>query len=382
MNTSAEADKRLERISDDARDLHRRAIVVDGHCDTPFRLKRMGLGIADPDPLAQVDLRILIESGITASFFAAYVPPYYANRGSAAFADQLIDIIENEAARHPRNLMLGRDSRSIEEAKRSGRVAIMIGIEGGHAIEDSLEKLERFYERGVRYLTLTHVNTNHWADSSTDVARHGGLTPFGRDVVRTMNRLGMIVDISHVADTTFYHVLETSGVPVIASHSSCRALTSHPRNLSDAMLRDLAQARGVCMINFYSAFISQGVTDTLRNASPRSDARNAIGPNEELPDDTRDWASFCTWYDSLGAPETTLDDVVDHIVHAAEVAGVDTVGIGSDFDGVPALPRELADARALPLLTDAMLQRGFHPNEVEKILGGNFMRAFKEIEKR
>ena len=328
-------DERLERLTDEAREIHRSAIIVDGHCDTPFRLKRHAIGIADRDETAHVDLERLVQSGITASFFAAYVPPYYDGRGSAAFADQMIDIVERETARHPSELVLGNDSRSIRRAKEDGRVAILIGIEGGHAIEDSLETLDRFYRRGVRYLTLTHVNTNNWADSSTDAPRHGGLSAFGRDVVRTMNRLGMIVDVSHVADTTFYAALETSSVPVIASHSSCRALTDHPRNLTDPMLRDLAQVGGVCMINFYSAFINQHVANVLRSAPERAGAKKRVGPNEEVPDDRTDWAAFCEWYDSLNCPEATLEDVLDHMVHAAEVAGPGTVGLGDEIRLAP-----------------------------------------------
>ncbi|MGH9459224.1 MAG: membrane dipeptidase [Thermoanaerobaculia bacterium] len=376
---SISAAERLDRMTDEAREVHRRAIIVDGHCDTPFRLKRHEIGLGDADPTAHVTLRSLEESGLTASFFAAYVPPYYAGRGSRAFADRMIDIIERETARYPERLLAASDTAAIRRAKESGRTAILIGIEGGHAIEDSIETLEHFAARGVRYLTLTHVNTNNWADSSTDDARHGGLSRFGREVVRAMNRLGVIVDISHVADTTFYHALETSSVPVIASHSSCRELTDHPRNLSDAMLRDLAQARGVCMINFYSAFINQKVADVVRAVS-RSSGRKLPASGEELPDDRADWAAFREWYDSLDAPAARLDDVLDHIVHAAEVAGADSVGIGSDFDGVPALPEELSSIDALPLLTEAMLQRGFHADEVEKVLGGNFMRVFGEVE--
>lgn len=373
-------DERLDRLTDEARELHGAAIIVDGHCDTPFRLKRHEIGIADRDETAQVDLRRLLESGITGSFFAAYVPPHYEGRGSAAFADQLIDIIEREVEQHA-ELLLGTDSRSIRRAKDERRVAILIGIEGGHAIEDSLETLARFYGRGVRYMTLTHVNTNNWADSSTDEPRHGGLSRFGREVVHTMNRLGMIVDISHVADSTFYAALEISSVPVIASHSSCRALTNHPRNLTDAMLRDLAQVGGICMINFYSAFINQQVANVVRGAAPRPGAKKKLGPNEEIPDDRTDWSSFCEWYDSLDCPEATLENVLDHIVHAAEVAGVGTVGIGTDFDGVPSLPRELPDSRALPLLTEGMLRRGFHRNEIRAILGENFLRVFEAVER-
>lgn len=361
-------------------DVHRRAIIVDGHCDTPYRLRRVGLQIEDADPDAQVDLRTLRHSGVTASFFASYVPPFYAGRGSARFADDLIDIIQSTAARHPNEFMLGTTSAHIREAKEKGLIALMIGIEGGHAIEDSLDTLRRFYARGVRYLTLTHVNTNNWCDSSGDTARHGGLTDFGREVVRTMNDLGMIVDISHVSDAAFYHALETTRVPIIASHSSCRALTNHPRNMTDQMLRDLGTNDGICMINFFSAFINQGVATVMMKAQKRPGHRDLPGPNEELPNDRTDWALYLEWFRALGCPEATIEDLVDHIAHAASVAGIDHVGIGSDFDGVPSLPSDLKDASFLPALTDRLSRRGFSNDDIEKILGKNFLRVFEAIE--
>ena len=361
--------------------LHQRAIIVDGHCDTPYRLRRVGLHIDDSDHHAQVDLSKLQKSGITASFFAAYVPPFYAGRGAAKFADELIDLIYAETARHPQQLTMVNDSTGIREAKRHAKVAVMIGVEGGHAIEDSLDTLQHFYARGARYLTLTHVNTNNWADSSGDDARHNGLTSFGREVVRTMNDMGMIVDISHVSDRAFYHALETTRLPIIASHSSCRALTNHPRNMTDTMLKDLAANGGVCMINFFSAFVNEGVTQIMKKAHKRPGRRQPLGANEELPDDRMDWDEYLTWFQSLGCPRATLDDVVNHIMHAAEVAGPDHVGIGSDFDGVPALPDGLTDAGALPMLTEALLSRGVSEPDVEKILGGNFLRTFEAIER-
>src|SRR5688500_14556664 len=235
-------------------DVHRRAIIVDGHCDTPYRLLRHNLHLDEHDTEAQADLRSLQESGITASFFAAYVPPFYANRGAADFARRLIRLIHEEAARRPDALVLSPNSAGIRAAKRDGKIALMIGVEGGHAIEDSLDVLRELYASGARYMTLTHVNTNNWCDSSGDGGRHGGLTDFGRDVVRTMNDLGMIVDVSHISDAAFTHVLETTRVPVVATHSSCRALCRHPRNLTDDMLRALAANGGLCMINFFSAF--------------------------------------------------------------------------------------------------------------------------------
>lgn len=376
MTTSTSESRAVRTIPE----VHRRAIIIDGHCDTPYRLRRMRLGIDQHDTEAQTDLHMLRASGITASFFAAYVPPYYAGRGAARFAHELIDLIHTEAARHPRELTIGTSAAHIRAAKRDGKIALMIGVEGGHAIEDSLDTLRSFYERGARYLTLTHVNTNNWADSSGDQPRHGGLTAFGRQVVSTMNDLGMLVDISHVSDATFDHALETSRVPVIASHSSCRALTSHPRNMTDNMLRDLARNGGICMINFFSAFINEEVARVLMKSQKRPGRPEPLGGNPEIPDDRIDWHEYLQWFRSLGCPRARLGDAVDHIVHAAEVAGVDHVGIGSDFDGVPSLPEGLTDASFLPALTVALISRGLSDGDIEKILGGNFLRVFEAVE--
>lgn len=360
--------------------VHRRAIIIDGHCDTPYRLLRHNVHLDEHDPEAQADLQSLRASGITASFFAAYVPPFYAGRGAAQFADRLIRLIHEEAGRHPEDLVSCSDAAGIRAAKRDGKIALMIGIEGGHAIEDSLELLRGFYDKGVRYLTLTHVNTNNWCDSSGDAGRHGGLTPFGRQVVQTMNDIGMIVDISHVSDNAFYQTIETTRVPIVATHSSCRALCRHPRNLTDDMLRALAANGGVCMINFFAAFISDKVAEVLMHAARRPKKDTTNGGSEELPDDRMDWDSYLHWFNSLGCPTATLDEVVDHILHAATVAGIDHVGIGTDFDGVPALPDKLQTAATLPLVTAALLQRGVSESDAEKILGGNFMRVFDAVE--
>ena len=363
-------------------DVHRRAIIVDGHCDTPYRLHRHNVHLDEHDTEAQADLRSLEASGITASFFAAYVPPFYANRGAAAFAYRLIDLIASETRRRDDRLTFCTDAAGIRKAKRDAKIAIMIGVEGGHAIEDSLDILRDFYARGVRYLTLTHVNTNNWCDSSGDAAKHNGLTDFGRDVVRTMNDLGMIVDVSHISDRAFEHVIETTRTPVVATHSSCRALCRHPRNMTDDMLRALAKNGGVCMINFFSAFVNDEVAQVIMSAQKRKkeSAASGLGGTEEMPDDRTDWDSYLQWFTSLGCPQATLDNVVDHILHAAEVAGIDHVGIGSDFDGVPSLPLELQSAESLPRVTERLQQRGVGDSDIEKILGGNFLRAFEAIE--
>jgi len=368
-----------ETASRTAAAVHRRAIVVDGHCDTPYRLLRHNVHIEDHDAEAQLDLRSLKEGGITASFFAAYVPPFYADRGASKFAYRLIDLIHAEVSRRSDVLRLCTDSAGVLAAKRENLSGIMIGVEGGHAIEDSLDILRDFYTRGVRYLTLTHVNTNNWCDSSGDAGRHGGLTGFGRQVVRTMNDLGMIVDISHVSDKAFYAVLETTRVPIVATHSSCRALARHPRNLTDEMFRDLARNGGVCMINFFSAFVNDDVAQVIMRAQKRP-ARGGPGGVDEAPDDRTDWDAYLKWFNTLGCPTATIDNVVDHIIHAATTAGIDHVGLGSDFDGVPALPDGLQTAAALPGITERLLTRGVSEDDVLKVLGGNFMRVFGKIE--
>ncbi len=318
------------------------------------------------------------EGGINASFFAAYVPGHWVDHGAAAFADQMIDIIEKECDEHD-ELALAVSSGDIERTYDEGRIAILIGIEGGHAIEDSLETLERFYDRGVRYMTLTHVNHNNWADTSSLPPLHGGLTKFGRQVVERMNQLGMFVDVSHVSDATFYHSLETSSAPVIASHSSCRAIANHPRNLTDQMLRDLAETGGICMINFFSAFIVDDAASQLRNLEPSS--VQGVGLREEVPNDAAYWTDYLRRYEALSIPAGTIHDLGDHFVHAAYVAGVDAVGVGTDFDGVPSLPAGLETAAGMPLLIEHLGERGFSDEEVRKILGGNFMRVMKQMEK-
>jgi membrane dipeptidase len=359
-------------------ELHRRAIIVDGHCDSPYRMIRHNVNLAEHDTEAQLDLKTLRESGITASFFAAYVPGFYVGRGAAAFAYKLIDLIKREASAHD-GLTFGADSASIRKAKEDGKIALMIGVEGGHAIEDSLDTLRDFYAKGARYMTLTHVNTNNWCDSSGDAPRHNGLTDFGREVVRTMNSLGMIVDISHVSDAAYYAVLETTRTPVVATHSSARALCRHPRNMTDDMLRDLAKNGGVCMVNFFSAFVNDDVAKAMMNATKRPKGDSA-GGTEETPSDATDWDDFLTWFQSLGCPMAKFDDVIDHIMHIASVAGIDHAGIGSDFDGVPALPEGLQSASSLPRITARLQQRGLTDDEIMKVLGGNFLRAFEAIE--
>jgi membrane dipeptidase len=255
-----------------------------------------------------------------------------------------VDTIHAFVARHPDRLIMATSAADVRRAKREGKVAIFIGVEGGHAIESSLDRLRELHDRGARYLTLTWNNGNAWAGSSVglDGTRTGGLTPFGRDVVREMNRLGMLVDLSHVSDSTFFDAIEVSTAPVIASHSSARAINAVPRNLSDEQLRAIARNGGVVNVNFYSRFID--------------------------PD----------FRESRATPLAVL---IDHFDHIAKVAGVDHVGIGSDFDGVSALPEGMEDVTRLPRIAEALLDRGYSESDVRKILGGNMLRVMEQVMK-
>lgn len=351
-------------------------MIVDGHCDAPYRMLRHQVSFSDEDPSAQIDIRTMKEGGINASFFAAYVPGYWVDHGAASFADRMIDIIEEQCERHE-ELELAVSSDDIERIYSDERIAILIGIEGGHAIEDSIETLERFYDRGVRYMTLTHVNHNNWADTSSLPPLHGGLTKLGKKIVQRMNELGMFVDISHVSDSTFYDALETSSAPIIASHSSCRSIADHPRNLTDQMLKDLAESGWLCMINFFSGFVLNAAADRMREIEP---GEKKVALREEVPDDAATWSDYLRRFGDLSCPTGTIQDLGDHFVHAAYVAGVDAVGVGSDFDGVPALPEGLETAAGMPRLIEHLGERGFSDEEVRKMLGENFMRVMKNME--
>jgi len=337
------------KLRERAMKLHREAIVIDTHNDITSAITDDGfdMGAKDTSGKNQTDIPRMKEGGLDADFFAIYVAAKYAKEGGAARrALDMIDGVYEQARRHPESLEMAFTSDDIRR----------MGIEGGHAIEDSLSALRQFYRLGVRYMTLTHTNTNNWADSAGGInnpaeKRHGGLSDFGREVVREMNRLGMMVDVSHVADDTFQDVIETTQAPVIASHSSCRALTNVSRNLTDNMLKALAQNRGVVMINFYNGFIN---TEYARPGAPAP----AKPPNA-----------------------ATMEMLIQHFEHAIKVAGIDHVGIGSDFDGVDGmLPGGMEDVSKLPAITYELLKRGYSDADVKKILGGNMLRVMAEVE--
>ncbi|HLJ49496.1 MAG TPA: dipeptidase [Bryobacteraceae bacterium] len=333
------------KVSDaEVQRVHRSMLLIDTHNDVTSKTVN-GFDIGQRATTGHTDLPRLREGNVGAQFFAAFVGAGYTkDNHSANRALQMIDTIRHDiVARYPNDFMFALTAGDIERAHREGKIAALIGIEGGHAIEDSLRLLRDFYALGVRYMTLTHSNTNDWADSSgdmdkPDVVHHNGLTDFGKDVVREMNRLGMMVDISHVADKTFWDALEVSRVPIFASHSSCRVLANVPRNMTDEMIEALAKKGGVVQINFSCGFL---------NTKPG---------------------------------EATLADVVAHIDHVVKIAGIDAVGIGSDFDGIQCAPKGLDDVSKFPNLTRALLEKGYSEHDIRKIYGGNLLRVMRAVE--
>ncbi len=380
------------KVSPRAKALQDSALVIDTHADTPQRFLEEGfdIGSTDPNDYGSISLDKAKAGNLGAEFFSIWVEPE-TNRGH--FARQTLDLIDSvyqQANRHPDRMMMAFSVADIELAHKEKKLATLMGIEGGHSIENDIHLLRDFYRLGVRYMTLSWSNTNEWADSSGDindpkVAHHNGLTDFGKQVVLEMNRLGMMVDISHVADKTFWDAIATTKAPVIASHSSARALTNHPRNMTDDMLRAVAKNGGVVQVNFYSAFIDENYRKAAAAQAKQRDAAvkarldqlRAEGKTPTYLDSDkieREWAAKI--------PRPPLKSLIDHIDHIAKVAGIDHVGLGSDFDGVSgALPQEIDSAADLPKITQALLDRGYKPEDIRKILGENTLRVFRQVEK-
>jgi len=379
----------IPEVSSRALRVYRDAVVVDTHNDMPSRILDDGY---DPDVRhdagfgrteGHTDLPRLVESGLTAEFMSAWVDAPYATRPGASFerAMRHVTTIHEWVGRHPDRLLFATTAADVRRAKREGKVAILIGVEGGHAIESSLDRLRELHAHGVRYLTLTWNNGLPWAGSSLgeDGTRTGGLTPFGRDVVREMNRLGMLVDLSHVSDSTFFDALAVSTAPVIASHSSARALSDFPRNLSDDQLRAVARNGGVVNVNFFSRFLDSRYRARAEAVDAEvAAARRTLAPG---PDSAAASARLSARRDSLLAalPQTPFSVLIDHIDHVARVAGVEHVGLGSDFDGVSALPLGMEDITRLPRIAQGLLDRGYSESDVTKILGGNMLRVMTQV---
>ena len=358
-----------------------RAITVDTHADTPTEYLGRPFDLGAWNSRGHFDYPRMKAGGLDAEFFAAYVPAKYANNGAAAYCLKIMETIHEMVDDYPQWVRFAGSTADIRRIVAGGHRAILIGIEGGHAIEDSLELLRGFYRFGARYMTLTHTNTNNWADSSTDESKHNGLTAFGRQVVLEMNRLGMMIDISHVSDKTFYDVIETTRAPVIASHSSSRALDDVPRNMTDAMLAALSKNGGVAMVNFYPAFLSSEVAKALKDRDDRLKAPIADLKAKYPGEGVEYQSEMKKLLDLNPLPKVSYTAIADHIDHMVQVAGVDHVGIGSDFDGIGEVPRGMEDVSHLPALRAELKHRGYSDADVRKIMGENFMRVFAEIER-
>ncbi len=372
--------------------IHDSAIVIDTHADTPQRFldENFDLGQNTPVSAGHMDLGKIKAGNLGAEFFSIWVEPDFKGHYAKRTMD-LIDSVYEQAARHPDRIMMAFTADDIVRAHEQHKFAALMGIEGGHSIENDIRLLREFYRLGVRYMTLTWSNTNEWADSSGDinnpqVKHYGGMTPFGKDVVREMNRLGMMIDISHVSDDTFYQAVQTSRAPVIASHSSSRALTSHPRNMTDDMLRAVTKNDGVVMVNFNSGFVDQSYLkissdpektkqrDAEVEAFKKSHAHADGSPvtyDEYAPLEKKWAAQF---------PRPPLKSLIDHIDHIAKIAGIDHVGLGSDFDGVTSLPQGIDSVADLPKITQALYERGYNREQIQKILGGNLLRVMRHVE--
>ena len=379
----------VPQVSARALRVYREAIVIDTHNDMPSRMLDDGY---DPDVRhppgfgageGHTDLPRLVESGLTAEFMSAWIDAPYAGRPGASFERALehVSAIRTWVHRHPERLTFATTAADVRRAKQEGKVAILIGVEGGHAIESSLDRLRDLHARGVRYLTLTWNNGTPWAGASigADGTRTGGLTPFGREVVREMNRLGMLVDLSHVSDSTFFDAVAVSSVPVIASHSSARALSDFPRNLSDEQLRAVGRNGGVVNVNFFSRFLDSAYR--VRAEAVDAEIAAARRSLRAGPDSAAAAAKLSARRDSLLAalPQTPFSVLIDHIDHIARIAGVDHVGIGSDFDGVSALPAGMEDVTRLPRIAQGLLDRGYSESDVAKMLGGNMLRVMERV---
>lgn len=372
---SAGREAHLER----ARRLLREVPLIDGHNDLPWVLRSGyalsfdSLDIARPQPQIMTDIPRLRAGLVGGQFWSAYTPSSFEGRGAARAGMEQVDVVHRMVQRYPETFELARTADDIVRIHRQGKIASLIGLEGGHMIENSLALLRAFYREGVRYMTLTHSRNTAWADASTDSMVHGGLTRFGEEVVREMNRLGMLVDISHVSDSTMWDVLRISEAPVIFSHSSSRFFTPHPRNVPDDVARAVARNGGVIMVNYVGSFIH---LPTYRHGQRRDSVVRVA--RERFGEAARD--SIRSWDERNPEPRADLGVVADHIEHLRAVAGVDHVGIGSDLDGIDTPPVGLEDVSTFPALIAELLRRGWSEDDAKKVIGLNFLRVMRAAE--
>jgi membrane dipeptidase len=371
-------------ISERARRLHFSSLVIDTHDDTTQRFLDSRFDLGERNALGSIDIPRMKEGGLGAIFFSIWIPSKITGPEAVKRALDQIDAVRQQVNKHSNDLMLVTTADGIRDAHKQSKIAALMGIEGGHMIVSDLSVLRRYAALGARYMTLTHSGNAEWADSSTDKPVHNGLTAFGKDVVREMNRLGMIVDISHVSDKTFADVLEISKAPVFASHSDCRAICDAPRNMTDDMIWALAAKGGVIQINYHVGFLSQEFRNAEK-AHPEWDkaialeVRKRCGEREgcQLIEGDRITREYVLRGD---LPRVEWTKIIEHIDHAVKVAGIDHVGLGSDFDGAN-MPFGMEDATKLPQITNALLEKGYSEGDVKKILGENTLRVMAEVER-
>lgn len=370
-------------IADRAHKIHFSSIVVDTHDDTPQRMLFEHFDLAHRDSEGNIDIPRMRDGGLNAIFFSIWAPVNITGPAATKRAMDLISVVRDQVQKHPQDLALCTTAAEVRAAHDQGKIAALMGIEGGHMINNDLAVLRQFAKLGARYMTLTHTADLDWAGSSGDDAKHIGLTPFGKTVVLEMNKLGMMVDISHVSDKTFYDALAASKAPMIASHSSCRAICDAPRNMTDDMIKALAAKGGVIQINYHVGFLSQAYRDASAKSAEQK-ARiaavdKAAGENEAAS--IREGEKVTHQMMSEGKlPEVDWQAIVDHIDHAVKLVGADHVGLGSDFDGA-VMPRGMEDCSKLPKLTEALLRRGYSEDDIRKILGGNTLRVMEAVER-
>ena len=373
-----------DEIAVRARKLHFSSIVVDTHDDTTQRFLDGDFDLMPRNSSGSIDIPRMKEGGLGAIFFSIWIPSKITGPEAIKHALDQIDAVRGHVARHPKEITLATTAAEVREAHKDGKIAALMGVEGGHMIASDLGVLRSYAAMGVRYMTLTHSGNDEWADSSTDKAVHDGLTPFGKDVVREMNRLGVMVDISHVSDKTFYDALEVSKAPLIASHSSCRAICDTPRNMTDQMIKDLAAKGGVIQINYHVGFLSQQFrnaekADPKINLAIAAEVTKRCGDKEgcQLIEGDRITRAYV---EKGTLPRVDWTKIIEHIDHAVKLVGADHVGLGSDFDGAN-MPYGMEDATKLPAITEALLKKGYSEGDVRKILGENTLRVMGEVER-
>ena len=381
LNADEPGETAAMQITDKAKEIHAKSIVIDGHNDLPWKIRTDSnrafeiLDIAKSQPQLHTDIPRLKAGGVGAQFWSVWVPVRLGYDGVALLTTiEQIELVKEMVATYPDHFESATTVADIRRIYRDGKIASLIGVEGGHCIENSISNLNHLFDLGARYMTITHSDSLDWADSATDTVKANGLSPFGREVVRRMNQLGMMVDISHVSPQTMHDVLDTSLAPVIFSHSSARAVADSPRNVPDDVLKRIPEKDGVVMVNYFSAFV---VPEAVKVYHAGLDYRRGLAKDHSPAEVS---ALYKVWKSKNPMPPGDIDDVLDHIDHLSRVTGWRHVGIGSDFDGISMVPVGLEDVSTYPAITQGLLDRGYTEEQIQGILGENLLRVMEKVE--